>query len=118
MGEVHSGIQLKTKVVGVTFDNEDGTDRQRYVKKCRVDDQLFLLPEPNNPHDHYAVAVYRKSWWGHYQQIGYLGRHISPDVSEHISSGGTALAQIINLTGGTRDKPARGVNIVVMLLED
>lgn len=109
-------MEFNSKVVGVTYKNEDGTSGQKYIKKCRNEEQLYLLDEPDNPHDPYAVAVYRKSWWGNYQQIGYLGRHISPDVSEHLSSGGIALAQITSLTGGTRNKPTRGVNILIILL--
>ena len=110
--------EIRTKVVGVSFRNDDFISRQKYIKKCLVGDQIFLLHNPDNEHDPFAVEVYRESrpGSGRYQQIGFLGRHIAPDVAMHMDGGGEALAEITAITGGTGHKRSRGVNIRIMLL--
>ena len=51
-------IPVPIKVVGVTYDNPDGTDRQYIIAKhVRAGDADSLLPEPSNPYDRDAVAV-------------------------------------------------------------
>lgn len=117
-----NGYEFHTKVAGVTFDNPDGSSRQEHIRKCKEGDQLFLLHDPENEYDNNAVIVYRseRTWWGNerYGQIGFLGRHVAPQVVEHIEEYGeeSALAVITSLAGGTWRKPTRGVNIKVMLV--
>ncbi len=48
-----------TKVVGVTFANDDGIKRQEIIRRhCRSGDELMMDSEPENPHGDHAVAVY------------------------------------------------------------
>ncbi len=117
-----SNQEFYTKVAGVTFDNPDGSSRQGHIRKCREGDQLFLRHDPENEYDNNAIEVYcsERTWFGNerYRQIGFLGRHIAPQVVEHIEKCGeeSALAVISNLTGGTWRKPTHGVNIKVVLV--
>lgn len=42
-----------THVAGVTFEN-----RQSIIARCERGDRVFLYPEPDNPYDDNAIAVY------------------------------------------------------------
>jgi hypothetical protein len=55
-------------VHGVSFANADGTARQAIIRRCNVGDAMRLIPEPENPHDPFAVKVCR----GDGAQVGYL----------------------------------------------
>ncbi len=101
-----------SKIVGVTYKNADGSDRQKLIKRCQVGEALFLLRDEENQHDSNAVAVCRKSG----EQLGHLSREVAVDVAAHIESGGIAIAEIIDLTGGGLfSGKSRGVNIRVHL---
>ncbi|MCH9020195.1 MAG: HIRAN domain-containing protein [Proteobacteria bacterium] len=115
------GRSFHTKVVGVTFRNNDGSDRQDIIARCRPGDELALSSEPENPHADHAVAVYcnQRRWFRGVKtfQIGYLPEEsgVAAGVFEHIEAGGGGEAQITDVTGGTRDKPTMGVNIRITL---
>jgi len=38
-----------TKVAGVTYENRDGNDRQRIIRRCRYHEQLVIEHEHDNP---------------------------------------------------------------------
>lgn len=59
----------KISVVGESFENEDGSDRQEIIELLKVGDPIELVPEPNNPYDRNAIAVFSRKG-----QIGYIGR--------------------------------------------
>lgn len=46
-----------TKVSGVTFENDNGTDRQSLIKKLNIDDELILEPYTHQNND----AIYVKN---------------------------------------------------------
>jgi len=104
-----------TKVVGVTYQNPEGADRQKILKKCREGERLVLKREYNNPQDRDAIGVFRMNG----EQIG----HISSDIcssgpeqeglAEAMDMGCNAFAEIKNITGGYGDKPTYGCNIIV-----
>ncbi len=107
--------EINTKVVGVTFENDDGSDRQHLIGKCKPGDLLILLHDTENKHDSCAVAVYheRRSFgFKKIAQIGYLGQHLGADIVAHMESGGEAYAIIKEITGGEWGENC-GVNIVV-----
>lgn len=114
-----------TKVVGVTFENDDGYNRQEIIRQhCKPGDDLAMAAEPNNPHADHAVAIYvvKRGWFGGVKQyqIGYLSDDsgAAQQVFDHAMAGGAAAAEIKNVTGGTRDKPTLGVNIEITLVGD
>lgn len=98
------------KVVGVTFDNSDGTSRQALIKKhCRAGMAIELRPEPNNPADPNAVGV-----WLPAGQIGYIeGGRLAGDLSDHLRAGNKITVEVSNVTGGTSKRPTFGVNIFI-----
>jgi len=71
-----------TRVVGVTFENEEyKVDRQSIIKKLAGDERVFLRREPKNRFDPNAVKVLvlvgEKK-----KQIGYLKAELAGIVSE------------------------------------
>ena len=46
-----------SKIAGVTRKNDDGSSRQKLLKKCKVGQPLKLAREPANPADENAVMV-------------------------------------------------------------
>jgi hypothetical protein len=62
---------LHTRVAGVTFEN-----RQSVIERCTPGQRVVLRPEPDNPYDANAIAVY--AVFGDFmfgeveEQIGYL----------------------------------------------
>ena len=50
---------IRSKVVGVTFPNPDGSDRQRIIRKfCRAGKSLDVRLEPQNPHSKNAIGLW------------------------------------------------------------
>lgn len=105
------------KVAGVTFPNADGTERQPFIRKCRRGDPLILEYERNNPYSVYATRIL----WRHpglfkstLVQIGYAPEYLAEEICGAVWTEMSAQAVIKNVTGGTSDKPIRGVNFVVI----
>lgn len=57
-------------VVGESFENDDGTSRQEIIAQLDEGDPIELRPEPKNPYDPNAIAVFSRRG-----QIGYIGRN-------------------------------------------
>ena len=110
--------EIKTKVVGVTFDNEDGSSRQDYISRLQVGDTLILEHDPDNRHDRDAVKVLGrwKQWFRWREgQIGHLSREVAEEVADYLQEGGWVYAEILDVTGGSWRKPTYGVNIAIYL---
>ncbi len=108
---------MKTKVVGVTKDNKDGTNRQDILREMKergcVGEKLFLEHEKNNPYDPHAIRILNKEG----QQIGYLKKDYSKDVSEILKKGLDVYAIVTEITGGTKSKTSLGCNIELPMLK-
>jgi hypothetical protein len=97
-------------VAGVTFPNEDGTDRQIIIRKhCREGTALTLVREPANPHGSNAVAIYVGR-----SQIGYASSEDASRLAKFLDAGWSYTASVVQLYGGTKDKPSIGVNYLVV----
>lgn len=109
---------LHTKVVGTTFENEDGSDRQIAIRKCRPGDAVVLVPEPENPVDPNAVKVCKfESAKQLGQQLGHLNRDLAAEVNRKREAGYRIEALVTNVTGGTKSKPNRGLNLILFIGE-
>ena len=107
-----------SKVVGVAFENPDGSSRQQYIKDyCFSSQPLILKREPNNRYDKNAVGVWIKRkvflFFESEIQIGYLSAELAEDIAECMDSGGTVEACISEITGGTAEHPTIGVKISI-----
>jgi hypothetical protein len=98
-----------TKVVGVTFKNPDGSSRQRILTSCQVWEAVALVRGLNQDFPD-SLAVVRENC----SQIGYLGAQLAADLCGEIDTERTSFfGAISSLTGGTFEKPTRGVNLIV-----
>jgi hypothetical protein len=100
-------------LTGVQHANPDGTDRQTLIGQCQLGERLVLVLDSNNERSEHAVAVCRAGGG----PIGYLPDDVAERVFAHLRSGRAAWAEVKELTGGTREWPRRGVNVVVHLEE-
>jgi hypothetical protein len=112
---------IRSKVVGVTFANDDGSDRQRIIRKfCRDGKALDLRPEPKNPHSKNATSLWvRGSWlliFATRYQIGYTNDDLAKGLREDIDEGCEIAVHILDVTGvDWFRKPTYGVNIEIRL---
>lgn len=52
---------INTRVAGVSFANEDGTERQDVIKGLAMGERVLLVRDPENEHDFYATQVQTQS---------------------------------------------------------
>ena len=108
---------IPTKVVGVTFLNPDGSDRQRIIARCRPGADLALVHEPDNPHDDCAVAVRRKTRRGQPgDQLGHLNARLTGEMVNHVAAGRLFSCTLRFVTGG-RAGESYGANIDINIYE-
>lgn len=69
-------------VVGGAHKNADGTDRMAEIYQCEPGELVNLYPEPENPHDRHAIAVF--SCRG--VQIGYISAERAPRLGSLLAS--------------------------------
>lgn len=71
---------MTTKVVGVTFSNEDGSSRAKIIAGMTESDKVYLERDPYNKYDANAVKVcVLKN--GEKKQIGFLSKDIAANIS-------------------------------------
>ncbi|MCH4054228.1 MAG: single-stranded-DNA-specific exonuclease RecJ [Atopobiaceae bacterium] len=91
-----------TKVVGVSFEG-----RQAVAATLAPDELLVVRREMDNPQDPNAIALVR----GMGERVGYLRRQIARVLAPVMDAGAHYVARVIEVTGGTDDKPNIGVNV-------
>ena len=107
--------QFYTKIVGVTFANTDGTDRQDIIET--LDDelqqhqkvQLRLKRAPENSFDHNAIEVHDAQD----RQIGFLSRSVSETLAPMIDNGIEVECFLQQITGHSLDQNF-GINILIV----
>ena len=70
------------KVVGVTFKNDDGSDRGKIIDQLRPGTALELVREPDNKYDPCAIKVI-----SHLGQIGHIPRNYTAFMSQMMADG-------------------------------
>jgi hypothetical protein len=98
-----------TKIVGVTFLNDDGSDRQTIVPKCHIGEQLVLIHKADNLFDENAIEVRRPNG----EQIGHLRNWLAPEVAQRNKEGYKYIVLVSDVTGGTKDK-YYGCNLLIV----
>jgi hypothetical protein len=120
--EIHARVAAETErieqegrtytlaVVGVSHKNEDGTDRQAIIKRCRAGDPLELRREPENRYDPNAIAVLLEDG----RQIGYLSRENAEWVAEVMDRDRRVAVSIASIQkAGPFFRRKRGVQITL-----
>ena len=78
-------------LAGVSYNNRDGTNRQKIISRCSAGELLRLKVEDDNPVDPNAVAVIRLNG----EQLGYLHSEDAAEVRKG-SQEGWLYAAVIN----------------------
>jgi len=102
-----------SKVVGVTFENDDGTIRQDIIAGCELFEKLRLEYDENHPEYPNAIRVHRESG----EKLGHLGSELATEVMEKIKQGYAFMVFIKNLTGGVEGAENLGVNVLIVEAE-
>lgn len=111
-------IEIRTKLRGVTHDDlASGVNRQEIIHKLmRPGQRLELRPEPDNAVDPGAVGVWLRKRvllaTAEYH-VGYLSHELARDVRVLIAQGRRVTCTVLDITGGSTGKVARGVNVVI-----
>ncbi|MEI8270044.1 MAG: HIRAN domain-containing protein [bacterium] len=102
-----------TRVVGVTFPNEDGTSRQHIIRdNCYAGQMVDLIHEEDNPRGQNAIKVCTSDG----KQIGYIPKEISSDIVS--KSKDFDFYALINHTGLFKNYYAKVIIFVVSKEDD
>lgn len=103
--------EYKTKIVGVTFKNEDGTSRQEVIESCSEGDSLSL------EHYYYKGENAFKVTNVYGETLGNLKKELTEKLVELYDIGVIEAAdvEILNITG--ENKGTLGVNIKITIEE-
>jgi hypothetical protein len=99
-------IDITTKIVGVTKENDKGINIQTLLPTLSDESDVILSREKDNPYDENAIKVVAD-----YQHIGYLKASVAEEVAPVIDSGRKVYVEILDITGG--DDKKYGCNIRV-----
>lgn len=92
--------QFYTNIAGVSFDNEDGSNRQSILRECKTGEKLILTHYPI-PEDINAVKVTRLNG----QQIGWLNKLNAREIAPYLDRGESVEAEITSLGNSKIGKP-------------
>ena len=98
-----------SKVVGVTFGNEDGTSRQEIIRSCKEGDDLILKPVPTKEYPE-AIGVFTNSG----KQLGHITAELARELKDKYSSN-LMKVTVAGVTGGG-DK-TYGCNLHIVIYE-
>ncbi len=104
---------LHTKVVGVTFDNDDGTNRQDILEKIKTGDKTISLKrDPNNAYDKNAIEVH-----SNYGIVGFINADLAANLAGQMDSGKIVKAAVEEITGG-QGGCYYGCNILIEIYDE
>ena len=97
-----------TKIVGVSYLNEDGSSRQELIKSCSIGEKLVISKDINNKFSKNAIKISKV----YNSQLGFLSEDLK--IHQSINSGKIITAKIKNITGG-KDGSLFGCNIEIVI---
>jgi len=115
---------VRSKVAGVSFPNDDGSSRQRIIRKyCRAGKLLDVRLEPDNRYSDDAMGLWVRGRWlfifpASYQ-VGHIRNEIASQIREDVVRGCPISVRILDVTGGGWfRKRYYGVNIEIRVGRD
>lgn len=103
---------INTKIAGVTFQNEDGTNRQDHIKRLNKGDILGLELDDNNPYDCNAIKILDKE----NNILGYIKKTLCADIRAGMKKGWKYEVKVSMVTG--QDQQTVGCNILIEATKD
>ena len=100
------------KIAGVTYPNDDGSERQDLIKRCKPGEQIVFRHDVDNQYSIFATEILRTNG----DQLGYAPEYLAEKIVNEIDNGCNVVGAIADLTGGTFDQPTRGVNFCVFFI--
>lgn len=58
--EQTTGRSFRIYIAGTQYKNDDGTNRQTFIKRCKVGEELLLVKAPSK-YDEYGIQIHRKN---------------------------------------------------------
>lgn len=101
-----------SKVAGVTFPNEDDTERQAILKLCTPGEDLILQNDAYQEDGVFATKILRMDG----QQLGHATEYLAEKIASQLEDGYNVVGTLTEVTGGTADKPTLGANFVVFFV--
>lgn len=105
------GKTIRSKVVGVTKRNEDGTNRQEILEMCSDGDELNLERDPYNEYDENAIEV----WTDFGEQIGFLKKELASELARLMDDNYLISCVISEITGNPDIGQSYGCNIIITI---
>lgn len=109
-GEDHS--LSRSKVVGVSFKNDDGTSRQNVIRNCHANEVVRLVRDYRNPKSDHAIRIVDSNG----QMLGHLNEFRARQIAGIMDRGQPYMAVISVITGG--GEHPLGANLIVYASED
>ncbi|MCJ7701185.1 MAG: hypothetical protein MUO62_06345 [Anaerolineales bacterium] len=103
--------KIYSKLSGVTHHNADGTSRQEIIAELCYNGQPLLLMREPNQYSYNNIGIYLA------YQVGYINPEIAAMLAPHLDEGRVVEACITDITGGSQEKPTRGVNVEYTLFD-
>ena len=117
MEEAEYGSVYRLTVKGTGFSNPDGTSRANLIRRFVRDGMdVYLEPEPENPHDPNAIAIFIevKRWFffGPYRyQIGYVSERWAKSFAKRFAAGGKIVEAYVRSHHAPEDQTFPRVSI-------
>ncbi len=100
-----------TFVAGVTKNNDDGTDRQKFLKKCKRGEEVTLVRDPANKYDKNAIKVCKKTG----EQLGWIEKSVAESLALIIDNEIYSLN--VKITELPKNRGVRGCKITMTAKE-
>lgn len=96
-----------TKVVGVTFKNDDGSDRQTIISQCKAGQDVVFKPTPSKKYPD-AIGVFTSSG----KQLGNVSADLAGDLLKKYGNNPMQVT-IAGITGGGDNNYGCNLHVVI-----
>jgi len=114
--------KFKTKAVGVTYENIDGSSRQEAIRRVRVGQKVRLAWDKENPHDSNAILLFPSDGSDRVKMrncIGYLNARLAADVVDWvINKDRYVYAEVAEILGGYGDLETVGCLLEITVYKE
>jgi HIRAN domain-containing protein len=113
-GRAEERDSFYSSIAGVSHQNRDRTSRQTIIREALwLGAPRRIVAEDDNPVDTNALALLAPDG----RQVGYVNSRLARDMRKWLAEGCRIELSVSDLTGGTPDKPTRGVNVLVRVFD-